>query len=57
MKTYTITGYNRSNKAMMSLDYTTDDFTVKMADTAMKRIQTFFATPLRFTITETLKTY
>ena len=54
MKTYTITGYNRSNKAMMSLDYTTDDFTVKMANTAMKRIQTFFATPLRFTITEAI---
>jgi hypothetical protein len=52
MKHYTITGYNRSNKAQMTLNYNAEELTVKMAEIAMRRIQTFFAAPLRFEITE-----
>ena len=52
MKQYTITGYNRSNKAQMTLSYNADELTVKTAEIAMRRIQTFFAAPLRFEIKE-----
>ena len=52
MKHYTITGYNRSNKAQMTLSYNADELTVKTAEIAMRRIQNFFAAPLRFEITE-----
>jgi hypothetical protein len=52
MKTFTITGYNRNNNAVLTLTYNTAEFTKSMMQNAMDRIQLFSASPLRFEIKE-----
>jgi hypothetical protein len=52
MKTFSITGYNRNNNAVLTLTYNTAEFTKSMMQNAMDRIQLFSASPLRFEIKE-----
>jgi hypothetical protein len=52
MKKFTITGYNRNNKAVQTLTYNTAEFSKSIMQIAMDRIQLFYASPLRFEIKE-----
>ena len=52
MKKFTVTGYNRNNKAVHALTYNTDVLTESMQRAAMDNIQLFFSSPLRFEIKE-----
>jgi hypothetical protein len=52
MKTFSITGYNRNNNAVLTLTYNVPALTDAMLTKAMDSIQLFSTSPLRFEIKE-----